>query len=184
MKVILLLFIAIVFTACDPSVNEYAFLKPDKYDLANTVVAETSFQLKRDKNLIPFGTGRKICDQIQMLALTFICYKETEIDEARELLLEAFKVMVHVINSNEEIRPYLCQYPFDQNLEMSIYFRKPNGHRDFGQLGICSIKRGKLEYIIQNSTYNYTTILSETYEEAESKGCVEKFCRENLRKIP
>ncbi len=170
MKVFLLLFMALFLTSCDPPVNENVLLERDKYDLANKVVSETAFQLQRDMNLIPFGTGRQICDQIQMLSLTFIYYKETEVSEARELVMEAFKVMAHLINSNEKIRSYLCEYPFDRNLEISIFFKKANGHdRDFGKLSICSIKKGEIEYTIQNSKYNYKTVLTETYEDAEKK---------------
>jgi len=169
MKAFLLLLIALFFTSCDPPIHKYELQKLDKYDLANAVVAETAFQLKRDKNLIPFGTGRQICDQIQMLALAFIYYKEIEIEEARELLIGAFKVMVHAINSNEEIRPYLCEYPFDRNLEIRIAFRKPNDEYNFGKLSSCTIIKGKIDYDIRHSRYDFTTVLSETYEEAEKK---------------
>ena len=170
MKIFLLLFIATFFTSCDLAVNENACKKPDKYDLANAVIAETAFQLQRDKNLIPFGTGRQIWDQIQMLSLTFICYKEMDIIDARELMMDASKVMSHIINSNEAIRPYLCEYPFNANhLDISIFFRKPNDEYNFGKLSICSMSEGKIRYDVRNSRYDFKTVLYETYEEAVEK---------------
>jgi hypothetical protein len=170
MKTIILLFTILFLSSCDPSRNKYEFQKPDKHSLANTVMAQTAYQLRRDKNLIPFGTGRRIWDQIQMLSLTFIYYKEMEIEEARALLMDAIQVMTHIINSNEEIRPYLCDYPFGpNNLDIAIFVRKPNDEYNFGKLSICSMKEGKFEYTIRHSRYDFTTVLSETYEEAEQK---------------
>jgi hypothetical protein len=170
MKLIVLLFITLFLTSCETSVNEYEFLKPNKNSLANQVMAETAYQLKKEKNLIPFGTGARMMNQIEMLSLTFVYYEDIEIEEARKLLMEAIEVMTNVINSNEKIRPYLDQYPFGpSNLKISIFLDKPNLEHEFGKLSSCSMTEGKFEYKVRHSRYDFTTVLSETYEEAEKK---------------
>ena len=168
----LFLLLMILSTSCElPPVDNSPYL-PSKQSLANDVRARTAFQLKMEKGLTPFGTAGQMMDEIKMLGLSFQYHKEICIEEARKLLLTSGELLVSVINSNELIRPYLNNYPFEvKNVEILIFLFKPNGTQfDLDKLHLVTLVKGELEYFIRSSDTNLLkTIYSETYEEAVEK---------------
>ena len=160
-----------VFTSCDlPQIeNPYA---PTKQSMANEVTNQAFIQLKMEKNLFPFGTGSGMMDEIWMLALAFQYFNLVEIDQARELLMSAGTVFINIINSKEQIRPFLKNYPFTpKNVEIQIFIKKPNGSRpDSGQLNVVTMKEGILRYKVRDPDNDLLKIVyEETYEEAAEK---------------
>jgi hypothetical protein len=182
MKMVLLLFIIIFTTSCvfnDPNTTYTPNLKEV---LANQISKEVAIQLKKDKELYPCGFGGGTSDKIRMLALSFNYYKEIEIKEARELLMTAGNLFVNKINDNERVRPYLKNYPFMlKNIELRIFLQNKNGS-EFGadKLSAISMIEGILEYDIRSpDTHLFTTIYTETFEEA-----IEKTAIVNSEEIP
>ena len=80
---------------------------PTKQSLSTEVMNKAFAQLKMEKELYPCGIGEGMMNQIRMLALSFNYYKEVDIEQARELLMTAGNVFLNIINSNEQIRPFL-----------------------------------------------------------------------------
>ncbi len=172
MKVILFLLL-MIYTSCCNSPNEAdTSHMPSKQSLANEVRNQTFAQLKMEKELYPCGVGSGMMNQIKMLALAFNYYKDADIEHARELLMAGATLFLNKINSNEQIRPYLDNYPFrPENIQIIIYLQTPIGSPpDFGKLIVVSMSDGILRYSIENSkTGPLITIHEETYEEASEK---------------
>jgi hypothetical protein len=172
MRVVLFLFLIIFITSCDspyPIDNSHL---PNKQTLANEVRNQTFAQLKKEKELYPFGTGSGMMDQIRMLALSFRYYKEIDIEEARELLMAVGTLFLKNINGNDRIRPYLTNYPFrPENIDIAIFLQKPNGSEpDLDKLTIIEMTDGILKYSIRSSeTGRLTRICKETFVEAAAK---------------
>jgi len=173
MRITFLFFLLIIFcSSCElPPVDNSAYL-PSKQSLANDVRLQAAFQLKRENRLIPFGIAGRMMDEIKMLGLSFQYYTEIGVEEMRKLLLTSGELFLSVINSNELIRPYLNNFPFEvENIEIEIYLFNPNGTQfDLDKLHYATMVKGELKYVIRSSDNNlYKTIYSETYEEAVEK---------------
>jgi hypothetical protein len=170
---VILLFLLIFITGCDPPRSVDNPHKSSERTLINEVTNQTFIQLKMEKGLYPFGTGEGGgVNQIRMLALSFRYYKEIEIEEARKLLMAAGTLFLKNINSNEQIRPYLKNDPFRPgNIDIAIFVQKPNGSEpDLDKLTLIEMTDGMLKYSIRSSeTGRLTKVCKETYAEAEIK---------------
>lgn len=178
MRVFLFLFLIFCISSCDPPNNKEDRCKPNKISLANEVRNRTLVQLKKEKELYPFGIGGGMMHQIRMLALGFRYYKKVDIDQARELLMAAGTLFLNTINAKEQIRPFLQNDPFrPSNIEIRIFLQKANGSEpDPGELTVVSLINGKLKYKTTISeTQPFRIVLEETFEEAAAKlGIVEE----------
>ncbi len=172
MRAVLFLFLMAFVTSCDHPHREDNPYPSNKGTLADEVTNRAFVELEMEKGLYPFGTGARMMDQIKMLALAFHYYKEVDIREARELLVTAATKFLNIINSNEEIRPYLDIYPFKpENIQITIYLKNPDGSK-FAPEKLCvvSMVNGILEYEAKNpETLRLLTICKEPYEQAVSK---------------
>ena len=149
-----------------------SFLPSKKQSLANLVRAKASEKIESTKNLHLIGTGGQMLYNIEMLNLGFECFYEVDIPAARELLVYSVTTLINEVNANQDIRPYLKNYPFTaNNIEIDIWIRTPeNSKVALGKLRYLQSKQGLLEYNIQTTdNFNTEPILTETYEEAVNK---------------
>lgn len=167
MKVLLFLFGFFLFTSCNPSWQKnYQFTNDEK--LADEIIKKVAYELKREKGLIPCGTGGQMMDEIQMLALSFDYNKNISIEEGRQLLLTAIGEFTSAINRDERIRPYLANYPFlPKNVQIRIFLKNPDRSTQPDRLVVVSAINSVLEYEIDDPNGPlFKTIHKETYEEA------------------
>jgi hypothetical protein len=165
------LFLMVFIYSCGSPSADSTYL-PDKQSLAIEVRNQTFAQLKVEKELIPCGTGSGMMDQIRMLAMSFNYYKEIDMLQARQLLIDAGTVFLKNINANEQIRPFLQNYPFKpENIQIRIFLYNPNGKEpDFGKLTVISLIDGELRYKIDNpETNSFRVIYRETFDQAQAK---------------
>ena len=108
---------------------------------------------------------------IQAVALGFASYKALNVDEARKLYVNIVEEYLHRVNCNEEVRPYLHNYPFTiNNLEFNIEFDESNGRmKSDGHVAYVSFIASR--NLIFYSSYDYKThkfqdLHQESYEEA------------------
>ena len=141
----------------------------DKEKITDEILNQVAIQLKKEKGLIPCGTGGQAMNQIQMLALSFDYRQPVDIDKSRELLITAVDTFVAAINANEAVRPYLGNYPFTpKNIELRVFLQNPDrSNVQSGQLSIVTSIAGVFNYKIQETDYPLPkTIHHEPYEEA------------------
>lgn len=171
-KTLFCLFILISFICCNLNKPKDSYKLSKKEILSDEILKKAAIELMAKTGLQPCGTGAQMLDQIKMLALSFYYKKPLQIHEARALLIKSVDVLVDAVNADERIRPYLNNYPFTpKNVEIRIFLRR---HDSFdvppGELSAVSAITGIFEYEIDNpQTKLFTTILSETYEEAKKK---------------
>ncbi len=103
------------------------------------------------------------------MAMSFDFYQEVDLQTARELIVYAIREYLSDINSNEEVRPYLHNYPFTaKNVEIRIWISKPDrSSPSLGRIDYISATNGVLDYYTRGEKqYSRKTICEETYEEA------------------
>ena len=106
-----------------------------------------------------------------MLALSFDYRQPTTIENGRKLLIAAVQEFVQSVNAEEQIRPYLQNYPFEaKNVQISIFLQNPDGSKLSSGLHVISAYEGILNYNIDDPEGPlFKTLLEETYEEALQK---------------
>jgi hypothetical protein len=110
---------------------------------------------------------------IQSVTLRFLSYHVLNVDEARILYVEMMEEFLVRINQNDQIRPYLHDYPFGiKNMELTIGFDDTNGDI-LGDGHVAMVFIGKnemLRYEAYNSiTKEFYTIHKEPYTDARRK---------------
>jgi hypothetical protein len=173
---------AIFLCGCVENKLDIDCKKNIKSRLVNEIGNRVFIRLKEDKNLHLCECGGRMMDQITLLHLGFDYFKQINIEEARELLVKASVLFLKIINEDEQIRPFLKNFPFlSTNIEIRIFLHTSyNSQLDSKQLCVITLLNGYLHYKIHNpETSLLTTIYTETFEEA-----IEKLAIVNSEEIP
>lgn len=73
------------------------------------------------------GNGGEMMGNIQRICLDFDLHQHADIVEARKRIIGLAEEFLTIINQDEALRPYLCNYPFDyRNVGISIMFKDKN----------------------------------------------------------
>ena len=108
-------------------------------------------------------------DTVRMMAMSFSYDHEITIEQGRELLIYCVEKYLSAINFNEEIRPYLKNYPFEpKNIEINIFVHQPNHHNvSVGAISVVGAIKGILDYNVrQVGPPVIKQVYKETYQEA------------------
>lgn len=163
------LLVLIFFASC--SVDNSCELTEDE-KLVNSVMYEVAKKLKKEKKLIPCGSGGQMMNEVKLLRLMFDYHSPVEIEEGRELLIAAAEEFVFQINAKEELRQYLYRYPFQlKDVEIEIYIHNPDGTpKKNGKIEVMKIERGVVKFKADDPGHPFMrTIHHETIEEALSQ---------------
>ncbi len=140
--------------------------------IADQVLARAAKKIETTKDLHLIGIGAQMLNEIEMLALSFQCLREVDLNTARELIVYSVQTLMAEVNENEEIRPYLKNYPFtSKNVEIRIFCYQPDASNvALHKLEIISSINGIIKYYPRGpDKYKMEEpILTETYEEALS----------------
>lgn len=167
------LLLTVLLASCDPpnsGIELSTWGTPTKVKLADELLLRTLVQLRDEYKLVPYGTGGGMINEIHCLALSFLYYKELNIEEGRKLLITAAKIFLDNINNNEPIRKYLNHYPFQpRSIELRIFLRKPDRSKcDSDTLCIIAMIEGEIKYEVVHED-RLITVYRESFEEAAEK---------------
>jgi hypothetical protein len=175
MKFIAILITSIFLFGCGQNTRDTRY-KPtresiERERLCDTIMSKVAVKLQHEKGLIPCGSGGQTSHGVQMLALSFDYRQPTTIENGRKLLIAAVQEFVQSVNAEEQIRPYLQNYPFEaKNVQISIFLQNPDGSKLSSGLHVISAYEGILNYNIDDPEGPlFKTLLEETYEEALQK---------------
>ena len=163
---VLLIFIVV-------STSSFLFFKSkprDYVDMAHEIRAKVGKQLAQKHHFAVVGITGGMMDCVYLVGLSFQIYRPMDRDEARYRLVDCVEEMLRAINENEEIRPYLKNYPFTtNNIRVDIFMSDPDGRHLYDpNFEVASISESnKIEYctsVPNLATYKHK--YEESYEEA------------------
>ncbi len=174
MNMIIVSSIAIVLFFC--SFSFYDFLGFNQSELppvdiaVDRVLDHTLSNLQKNEPIIMIGLGgSKNNLKKETIRISLMLNKVLTKKECRKLIIKCAESYLNDINSDNELKQYLYQYPFAyKNLEISIFLKKPDGSDiNYPDIRVISLYNDKISYDIQdpNSKYKYITS-QEPYEEA------------------
>ncbi|MEX0962283.1 MAG: hypothetical protein WDZ28_05460 [Simkaniaceae bacterium] len=150
--------------------NSMTYKLSDDEKIVNQITQETAKKLKEKKKLVLIGTGGQMMYKIEMLAMSFNYYQEVDLNSARDLIVYTINEYLTDINNNQDVRPYLHEYPFtSKNIEIRIFIYGPD-RRELPpeKIGYISSRKGILRYYTRSDRDH--PICKETYDEALSEG--------------
>ncbi len=149
------------------SCSSFTYQVPDYEKIADKITEKTAEKLAEQKNLVLIGTGGRMMNDIQMMAMSFNYYHEVDLTMARKLLVYAIEEYLSEINNNEEVKSYLHEYPFTvKNIKINIFVYNPDKSRlSPEKIYLISSVEGKVSYYVRDAD-SRKAICKETYEEA------------------
>ena len=185
MKVISFVALVLVFSSCSAE----RFSRKEK--IADKITAEVAKEIKEETGLSLIGTGGGMMRQIHTLSMSFQCYNPLTIEQARELLIYCSEKYLNKINSSEQIRPYLQNYPFKaKDIGVGIFIYESDKHPVLaGNLSLATVFNGNLAYKVNPSDWEpLKTIHKETYEQAlrilSERHPFKNISKYNLKSLP
>jgi len=141
---------------------------PESDQIALAVIDETAKILKKKYGINPCGIGMR--GHFEELGIDFQVSKPLSKEQARVMLVDCIKIFLEKINSTEKIKPYLKNYPFnEQNISITFFIQDQDG-RDLFDPQICIAKWTSFEVTFRTNDpeniYRYKTTEKETHEEA------------------
>ena len=133
-------------------------------------VAREGKQLGKKYHMSQCGIGGGGYPKIWLMSLSFQRFGSplTE-EEARRLIIASLDDYLIAVNKDEDIRPYLKNYPFTpKNINLGIYNYNPDRTNVYHPyIGTVSIHEGKIGYFTDEpNNLKYYSKKYETYEEA------------------
>lgn len=164
-----LFMIAILPFAC--SFNFLGFKKKrDHVAIADEIIIRVAKTLCKRHQMYLISDGGGMMGSVYMVGLGFNIPHLLNEDEARARLVDCAEEMLTAFNTNEEIRPYLKNYPFTtKNLQLSIVVTTPTGGDVFDpHIGSVSIyESDNIVYRTEEpNTFVYKKTWREPYSEA------------------
>jgi hypothetical protein len=150
--------------------NSFEHQSPRYVKIAHEITNKVAKNLQTEKGLTLVGTGGQMMNDIQMLSMSFHLYHEVNLEAARKLIVDSANAYLKEINSNEEIRPYLHEYPFTAaNVEVWLWLWKPDRYNlPPEKMSFILASNGEISYYA-NSPDPSKALCRETFEEAENK---------------
>ncbi len=171
MKKNIFLFCVLLCSSCQKIDEPEHILQADKAIKVFQVTAFNEF------GLLPQGSGGAFMDQINSVHLYFSTKEEMDISQMRALIIRLSQKFMNQINSDDEIREYLAEYPFESNrLKLRITIHGSDGRPIMNQeankekLTSGSLEKNIIYYSILNEAEPYyQEIFQESFQEALEK---------------
>lgn len=160
------------------STLSFNFFKPKKRnheDIANEIMSKVANSLIKRHKMDWIGEGGGMMGSVYLLTLRFQIHHPMDRDEARERIVDCVELLLDAVNANEEIRPFLKNYPFTvKNVSVAIFTDHPDGSDVFDP-DISVVSVGKSGYVIYRTEepngpkYEYKSEYRELYSDALAK---------------
>jgi hypothetical protein len=154
----------------------FPFQSDDKYlskaeQSVNQILYETSSSINKKYKINTVGSSASMPGRdVRQLGLEFETRQRLTKEQLRKLLIKLGEELLHNINSNEDIQPYLTKRPFTlENIQIIIYNHDQQGYWLYDpEIGVGRVSRGLISYSTRDpdKEYGYKNTFEETYEEA------------------
>lgn len=134
------------------------------------IINQTVKVLEKRHDIHFCGMGMGGMEELSSLTLSFQVKRILSKNEARKMILNCIEEILKNINSNEEIKPYLTNFPFSyENISISLYLKTKKGEPIYHpNISIAASNSLGLEFntIAEENEYSFKERAKETYEEA------------------
>ena len=161
----LVFFLYVILSGCDDRTDKAKMVHKAMYHVSNKL--EKQYQL-RYIGMIE-GADAQFYKEI---GIEFMVFRIITKDEGRKMLVEGVEELLHELNSNPQLEPYLQPYPFTvANVQISIFSYHPDRTKAYyPDIISFTAYSGKVRYVTDSPQpqykYKQFTEEEESYEEA------------------
>lgn len=163
MKNIILLIISIfIIVSCAKKNSKQS-------QIAHKIIDNFSVKMKKEHYLNLQGKGLGFSKGMNLFLVRYKIHKKINLEQARNLIVNCSQTLLAMINSNIELRPFLSNYPYNNNnLDIIITFYDELDERAaFPNLAFISVGEGKIYYDFYDTLkQDFVPSHRESYEEA------------------
>ena len=109
----------------------FTFFKTKSRDyvvIADEISKNVADKLSKKHQMVLVGNSKGMMKSVNLIGLIFEIHHRLDRINSRQMILDCAEEFLSAINSNEEIRPFLKNYPFTtKNLQLSIISVNPKG---------------------------------------------------------
>jgi hypothetical protein len=163
------IFIFCVFVIC------CSFKEIDYCNLSDKIFIPYNTELCKKRNLFLVGSGGAMMDDIQKVNASYFSFEKMTVEDARKLYVDIAEGYISRYNKNEQIRPYLHNYPFTiDNFHILIGFLDPSRtqsrHRGDGFVAmVVNSKKNRIFYCAyDHEKKKFVDLYEEPYETARA----------------
>jgi len=164
------LYISICFLLIVGAYFSFRNVTRDYVDMADEISAGVEATLSKRYNMRAVANISGMMGSIYLIGLDFEIRGPITKEKLREILVDCVEEFLAPINANEEIRPFLKNYPFTENEIQIKLFVVDVSHKDVYEpdFMIASAFGGKVYYKSKdkNLKYGYTQDIEEDYQTA------------------
>ncbi len=168
--ILIILLLALTVIGCDIGGE------PNYIRMSDRIVKQYLKDMKNQYDLDCFGCGGGFLNKVNEIIISFEKQGPKSKKELRELVIKINEDLLKRYNENEEIRPYLKNYPFTaKNLRIGILLTDEKGNaihnKGSNKEGLRAVYQswGNISYQVKNDEKpNPQDVFEETYEEALS----------------
>lgn len=146
------------------------YTEPEYVRQAYYIINKTGKKLERRHNMTVVGTGGRMMNCVELMRLAFNINKPLSKEESRKIILDCTSEFLREINSDQEIRPYLVQFPFRvENINISIFTHDEQGRNLYDpDITVVLIDNGEITYLTDDreNKYRFKSEYVESYEDA------------------
>src|SRR6185503_558400 len=160
-----------------------SFKQADHSKISNKIYRSYNKELCKKEKLYLVGKGGSMIDgAVHKVNASYVSYEKVDIDAARRLFVTIAEGYISRYNQNEQIRPYLCSYPFAiDNFGLSLAFEEKLGpssqHVGDGYVAFVFNlpQENRLYYRLYNhETGKFVSLHDESYDTAREIVLAEK----------
>ncbi|MFN0065348.1 MAG: hypothetical protein ACKVOH_03840 [Chlamydiales bacterium] len=106
----------------------FAYREPSYCKIVDCITKSYLQEFANPRHLMLSGYGGAMMHDIQEISLSFLSHDTLNVDEARILYVEMVEELLQRVNSHEQIRPHLHNFPFGiDNIKLDISFINSEG---------------------------------------------------------
>lgn len=170
------IFHLVLFVFLSSITMSFSFFKSnprDYADVAREIRSKVGKKLASRHQMDCIGVGGGMMGSVYMIELAFQIHHPMDATEARSRIVDCVEELLKAINDNEEIRPYLKNYPFTtKNVKVAIFTNYLDGREVFDpDIRVVSVfESDKVTFFtMEPNNPRYKNEYSEPYQEALEK---------------
>ena len=152
-----------IFTANPYVRKEYIFM-------AQQLTSDVAVKLKQRHNMVVVGVTAGLADAVNILGLEFQIRGPLSKEKLRSILVDCVEEFLISVNTNEQLRPFLKNYPFtEKEVEIVLYVLDATGRNVYHpEILVAVASHGIIWYATKdkNVKFGYKQDIEESYQTA------------------
>ncbi|HEV8052861.1 MAG TPA: hypothetical protein VGP47_10235 [Parachlamydiaceae bacterium] len=162
--------LCLIFYNCLSCNSSSQHISPPYVEMAAKIRSEVAHKLAKRHNMRIFGLGGGMADCVNFLGLDFQIQGPLSKEQLRRILIDSVQELLKAVNSDEQIRPFLKNYPFtEKEIMITLFVIDKRGENIYDpQIAVATSGQGTMSYNTddKDNKFVYKQKIKEDYQTA------------------